>query len=82
MLNELVHHVTCRLYTYSMPVTVAARFKALVCGHSPADVVGLNSSGVCEWCTLLGSGVCDELITGPGESYRLWCVVLCDLETS
>ena len=26
-------------------------------------------------------GLCDELITRPEESYRLWCVV-CDLETS
>ena len=26
--------------------------------------------------------VCDELITRPEESYRLWCVVVCDLETS
>jgi hypothetical protein len=25
---------------------------------------------------------CDELITRPEESYRLWWVVLCDLETS
>ena len=32
------------------------------------------------FCT--GSGLCDELITGPEESYRLWCVVVCDLETS
>jgi hypothetical protein len=31
---------------------------------------------------LSGRGVCDELITHPEESYRLWCVVLCDLETS
>ena len=29
-----------------------------------------------------GSGLCDELITRPEESYRLWCVVVCDLETS
>ena len=27
-------------------------------------------------------GFCDELITRPEESYRLWCVVVCDLETS
>ena len=27
-------------------------------------------------------GLCDELITRPGESYRLCCVVVCDLETS
>jgi hypothetical protein len=26
--------------------------------------------------------LCDELITYTGESYRLWCVVVCDLETS
>ena len=31
---------------------------------------------------LSGSGLCDELITRPEESYRLWCVVGCDLETS
>jgi len=32
----------------------------------------------CECCR----GLCDELITRPEESYRLWCVVVCDLETS
>jgi len=31
---------------------------------------------------LSGRGLCDELITRPEESYRLWRVVLCDLETS
>ena len=30
---------------------------------------------------LSGRGLCDELITRPEESYRLWCVVVCDLET-
>ena len=29
---------------------------------------------------LLGRGLCDELITRPEESYRVWCVVVCDLE--
>ena len=36
----------------------------------------------CEFCVLSGRGFCEELITRPEESYRLWCVVLCDLETS
>jgi hypothetical protein len=27
-----------------------------------------------------GRGLCDELITRPEESYRLWCVVVRDLE--
>jgi hypothetical protein len=31
---------------------------------------------------LSGGGLCDELITRPEESYRLCCVVVCDLETS
>ena len=31
---------------------------------------------------LSGRGLCNELITRPEESYRLCCVVVCDLETS
>jgi len=31
---------------------------------------------------LSGRGLCDELLTRPEESYRLCCVVVCDLETS
>jgi hypothetical protein len=51
------------------------------------DTVGSNPTGVwmfvcCECCVLPGRGLCDELITRPEESYRLWCVVVCDLETS
>ena len=67
-----------------MPVPVAARSKAWVCGRSPAEIVGSNPTGgmdvCCECCVLSGRGLCDELITRPGESYRLWCVVGCDLE--
>jgi len=36
----------------------------------------------CECCVLSGRGLCDELIARPEESYRLWWVVVCDLETS
>ena len=36
----------------------------------------------CECCVLSGRGICDKLITRPKESYRLRCVVVCDLETS
>jgi hypothetical protein len=36
----------------------------------------------CECCVLSGRGLCDGLIVRPEESYGLWCVVLCDLETS
>jgi hypothetical protein len=36
----------------------------------------------CECRVLSGRGLCDELIIRPEESYRLCCVVACDLETS
>jgi hypothetical protein len=39
-------------------------------------------SACCECCVLSGRGLCDELITRTEESYRLRCVVVCDLETS
>jgi hypothetical protein len=57
-------------------------------GRSPVEIVGSNPTGgmdVCLlWvlCVLSGRGLCDELITRPEESYRLWCVVMCDIETS
>jgi hypothetical protein len=35
-----------------------------------------------ECCVLSGRGLCNELITRPEESYWLWCVVVCGLETS
>ena len=36
----------------------------------------------CVCCVLSGRGHYDGLITRPEDSYRLWCVVVCDLETS
>ena len=65
---------------------MATRSKAWVCGRSPAEIVISNptaSMDVCrECCMLSGGGLGDELISLPEESYRLWCVVECDLETS
>ena len=73
-------------HIFELPVPVAARSKAWVCGRSPAKIVGSNPTGgmdvCCECCVLSGTGLCEELITRPEESYRLWCVVVCDLETS
>jgi hypothetical protein len=36
----------------------------------------------CQCCVLSGRDLCDGLITRPEESYRLWCVTVCDLVTS
>ena len=64
---------------------MAARSKAWVYGSSPAEIAGSNPTGgmdvCCECCVLSGRGLCDQLITRPEESYRLWCVVVCDQET-
>ena len=52
-----------------------------------AGVAGLNATGAwvsasCECFVLQGRGLCDEPITCLEESYRLWCAISCDLETS
>jgi len=69
-----------------IPVPVAARWKVWVCGCSTAGIVGSNLAGdgiVCCECSLLSvRGHCDVSITRPEEFYRIWCAVLCDMETS
>ena len=60
------------------PVPMAARSKAYVCW----DCVRIPPGAWMSLCLLSGRGLCDELITRLQESYRLWCVVVCDLETS
>ena len=69
-----------------MPISVAARSKAWVYGRSLAGIGGSNRPRdmdvCCECCMLSGRGLCDGPITRTEKSYRLWCVVLCDLETS
>jgi hypothetical protein len=36
----------------------------------------------CAFCVLSCRGLCDGPIPCPEESYRLCCVIVCDLETS
>jgi hypothetical protein len=36
----------------------------------------------CEYCVVSGTGFCEGPIPRLEESYRLWCVILCDLKTS
>ena len=40
------------VYMFEKPVPVAARFKAWVCGCSPAKIVGLNPTGDMDVCLL------------------------------
>jgi hypothetical protein len=61
---------------------VAERSKAWVCSRSPAGITGSNSAEgmvvCCKCCVLSGRGLCDGPITRPEESYRLWCIIVCD----
>ena len=66
---------------------MTARSKARVCGSLLAGTVVSNPAGGMDVCLLSvlsvsGRGLFVALIAGPEESYRLWCVVVCDLETS
>jgi hypothetical protein len=62
----------------TVPIPVAARSKAWVCGRSLAGIAGSNLAGgmdVCrDYCVLSGRGLCDWPITRPEESYQVWCV--------
>ena len=67
---------------------MAERSKACICSRSPAEMAGSNPAGghgclsVVSVMCLSGTGLCDGLITRPEEFYRLWCVLVFDLETS
>jgi hypothetical protein len=68
-----------------LPIPVAKQSKARVCGRSLAGIAGSNLAGSwmsvsCKCCVL--SGLCDRPIPHPEESYRLYCVMWCDPETS
>ena len=86
LLNKFGHIAIYSTILHVSLVAMTARSKAEDCGHSPAETVGSNPTGAmdvcCECCVLSDRGLCDELITHPEKSYRLWCVVVCDLETS
>jgi len=65
---------------------MAAWSKVQFGGCLSAEIVGSNPTGGIDVCLLrvLCAVVspCDELITRPGESYRLCYVIVCELETS
>ena len=70
------------------PVPVAARSKSSVCGHSTAETAGSNPTGG-HGCLSVCCVVCWQVeVSRTGQSlvqrksYRLYCVVVCDLETS
>ena len=65
---------------------MVALSKVLVCRRSPTVIARSNLTGgmdVSFKCFMSsGRDFCNEVITRPEESYRRWCVVVCDLETT
>jgi len=55
---------------------------------SSAEIVGSNPAGGHGCLSVVSvvffsvKSLCEELIACPEEIHRLWCVVVCDLETS
>ena len=69
------------LMIMEVPVPVTARSKAARLLRSWVRIPPRAWMSVwCECCVLSGRGLCDELITRPKESYRMWYVVVCYLE--
>jgi len=66
-----------RTFKCTMPAPAAVRLLRSWVRIQP----GAWMSVCCECCVSSGRSPCDELITRPEESYRLWCVVECDVET-
>ena len=67
-------HAICTHFSQTMPVPAAARLLRLWVRIPPGGM------DVC--CVLSGRGICDGLIIRIEEAHRLWCVVVCNLETS
>jgi hypothetical protein len=66
---------------FNEPIPVAERSRAWVCSRSRAGLEGVNpAEGIiwCECCVLSGRGLRDGPIPRSEESYRLWCVSVCD----
>jgi hypothetical protein len=64
---------------------VAERSQARVCDWSLAGVGVSNPAGVwmsvwCECCVLSSRRLSNGPIARPEESYRLWCVIVCNPE--
>ena len=70
-------NITAYFITLTRSVSAAARLLRLWVRIPPGEWMSV----CCECCVLSGRGLCDELITLPEESYRLWSIVVCDPET-
>ena len=80
--NQYTHFLFSNIFRKPSPA--AARSKAYVCGRSPAEIVGSNPAGGMDVCLLWVLCVVRyrSLRRADPSSRGVWCVVVCDLETS
>jgi hypothetical protein len=69
------------LSLYLLHLHTVERSKAIVYGRSLAGIAGSNLSPESAVCVSVRD-LCDGPIPHPEESYRLWCVIVCDVDTS
>ena len=71
-------------YFYSLSIISVQNFHPkyyLRWSQWPSDVKQGSAGSNCECCVSSRRGLCDRPIPRPEESYRLWCVIMCDSET-
>ena len=89
-LQDSTYFTICKFWNSRQAVCRPQWPRGLRRGSAAASLLGLWvrirrgawMSVCCECCVLSGRGLCDEPITRPEESYRMWWVVVCDLGTS
>jgi hypothetical protein len=70
-----------------LPIPVAKRSKARVCGRSLAEVAGSNHAGGMDVLSLVSVVCCQVEVSAAGRSLVQrsptdWCAIACNLETS
>jgi hypothetical protein len=75
---------TIRIFSVSEQKIVQRRVSAAdrLLGLRVRIPPGAWMSVCCKCCVLSDIGLCDEPIPHPEQSYRMWCVILCNLQTS
>jgi hypothetical protein len=75
---ELYRTTTIMIIIIIIIIIISCRFKAARLLRSWSRIPsGARMSVFCECCVLSGRCLCDELITRPEESYRLWFAGCC-----
>lgn len=61
---------------------MAALSKERVYSHLLVRTAGSKPVEAMDVFLLSDGGLCDWPVTRPEKSYRMWCVIVCDLDTS